>query len=54
MTRAGLRAGALVAGLVVGVLGAGACTGSPTLEGNTSGPSAMRTREAPDLGTWPS
>ncbi|KLN33237.1 hypothetical protein FB00_18755 [Cellulosimicrobium funkei] len=51
MTRAGLRAGALVAGLVVGVLGAGACTGSPTPEGPTSGPSATRTGEAPGGGS---
>ncbi|GED11532.1 hypothetical protein [Cellulosimicrobium cellulans] len=50
MTRASLRAGALAAGLVVGVLGAGACTGSPTPEGPTSGPSATRTREAPGVG----
>lgn len=50
MTRASLRAGALVAGLVV-VLGAGACTGGPTPEGSTSGPSARRTGEAPGGGS---
>ncbi|WP_426309582.1 hypothetical protein [Cellulosimicrobium sp. E-16] len=49
MTRTSLRAGALVAGLVV-VLGAGACTGSPTPEGRASGPSATRTGEAPGGG----
>jgi hypothetical protein len=51
VTRASLRAGALVAGLVVGVLGAGGCTGSPTPEGPTSGPSATRTGEAPGGGS---